>query len=183
MLKNGSEGFAFSSIVVSGQNSSLPHGVPSDKIIEQGDFITMDFGAKKDGYCSDMTRTIAVGFVTDEMQKVYDTVLNAHLTARAKAKAGITGRSLDSIARDIIYSAGYEGCFGHGLGHSLGLEIHEEPRASYVADYELKDNVIMTIEPGIYLPGKFGVRIENMVLLMADGNENLTHCPTELIIL
>ena len=183
MLKNGSEGFAFSSIVVSGINSSLPHGVPGDKKIEQGDFVTMDFGAKKDGYCSDMTRTVAVGFVTDKMRKVYDTVLEAHLKSREAARAGMTGIELDKIARDIIYNAGYEGRFGHGLGHSLGLEVHEEPRAALTGKTILKENVIMTIEPGIYLPGEFGVRIENMVLLKNDGNENLTHSPLDLIVL
>ena len=183
MLRNGSEGFAFSSIVVSGVNSSLPHGVPGNKKIEPGDFITMDFGAKKDGYCSDMTRTVAVGYATDEMKKVYNKVLEAHLESRRQAKAGMTGIELDKIARDIIYSAGYEGRFGHGLGHSLGLEVHEEPRASLTCKEELKENVMMTIEPGIYLPGRFGVRIENMILLKNDGNENLTHSPLELIIL
>jgi len=182
MLRNGSEGFAFSSIVVSGVNSSLPHGVPGDKVIQEGDFVTMDFGAKKDGYCSDMTRTIAVSFATDEMKNVYDKVLEAHLKAREYAKAGIKGVELDKIARDIIYSAGYEGRFGHGLGHSLGLEIHEEPRASLTADYILEENVIMTIEPGIYLPDKFGVRIENMVLLKDGGNENLTFSSIDLIV-
>ena len=183
LLRYGSEGFAFSSIVVSGVNSSLPHGVPSDKKVEQGDFVTMDFGAKKDGYCSDMTRTVAVGYASDEMRKVYDKVLEAHLAAREHARAGIKGIELDRIARDIIYKAGYEGRFGHGLGHSLGLEIHEEPRASISADYILGENVIMTIEPGIYLPNKFGVRIENMVLLTKEGNINLTNSPLELIVI
>ncbi len=183
MRKNGADGFAFETIVVSGNKSSMPHGVPGDRRIEKGDFVTMDYGAKKDGYCSDMTRTVAVGFATDEMKRVYDTVLSAHLAAREQAKAGMTGKELDQVARDIIYAAGYEGRFGHGLGHSLGLEVHERPNASPLYDGVLSENVIMTIEPGIYLPGQFGVRIENMVVLRKDGNENLTNSPTDLIIL
>ncbi|MCL2538810.1 MAG: aminopeptidase P family protein [Oscillospiraceae bacterium] len=183
MRKNGADALAFDSIVVSGPNSSMPHGVPGDRKIRAGDFITMDYGAKKDGYCSDMTRTVAVGFATDEMRRVYDVVHTAHLTAREHARAGMSGRELDKVARDVIYGAGYEGHFGHGLGHSLGLEIHERPRASPLFDQELVENVIMTIEPGVYLPGRFGVRIENMVLLKAGSNENLTGSPTELIVL
>ena len=181
MRKNGADGCAFDTIVVSGANGSMPHGVPGDRKIESGDFVTMDYGAKKQGYCSDMTRTVAVGKVTDEMKKVYDTVLSAHMAAREKAAAGISGRELDKTARDIIYSAGYEGRFGHGLGHSLGLEIHEDPRASFLYDHMLEPRVIMTIEPGIYLPGRFGVRIENMVVLNEDSNENLTRSPVEMI--
>jgi len=183
MRKLKSEGFAFDTIVVSGPNSSMPHGVPSDREVRPGDFVTMDYGAKKDGYCSDMTRTVAVGHATDEMRKVYGTVLEAHMAARRAARAGMTGRELDGVARDIIYAAGYEGFFGHGLGHSLGLEIHESPRASPLFDHVLVENAILTIEPGIYLPGKFGVRIENMIVLGGDSNENLTGSTTELIVL
>lgn len=183
MRKNGADGLAFDTIAVSGKNTSMPHGVPGDKKVEAGDFVTMDYGAKKDGYCSDMTRTVAVGHATDEMKKVYETVLKAHLSAREQARAGMTGQALDAIARDIIYGAGYEGKFGHGLGHSLGLEVHEDPRASALYTGMLESGVIMTIEPGIYLPGDFGVRIENMIVLGNDGSENLTGSPTDLIIL
>lgn len=183
MRKNGADGLAFETIAVSGRNTSMPHGVPGDKKIEPGDFVTMDYGAKKDGYCSDMTRTVAVGFATDRMKRVYDTVLDAHRAAMKEARAGMTGQALDKIARDIIYDAGFEGNFGHGLGHSLGLEVHENPRASALYTDVLESGVIMTIEPGVYLPGEFGVRIENMIVLQDGGSKNLTGSPSELIVL
>lgn len=180
---NGADGLAFSTIAITGSKTSMPHGVPGDKVVQVGDFITMDYGALKDNYCSDMTRTVAVGKISDEQKKVYDTVLKAHLACFEKAHAGMTGRELDSVARDIIYDAGYTGCFGHSLGHSLGLEIHEVPGANQRNEQPLGEGVIMTIEPGIYLDGKFGVRIENMALLHKDGAENLTNSPRELIVL
>lgn len=183
MRKKGADGLAFSTICVAGVKSSMPHGEPDENIIKKGDFVTMDYGALKGGYCSDMTRTVAVGSVSDEQRKVYDTVLRAHLAATEAAKPGITGRELDAVARGIIDDAGYEGCFGHGLGHSLGLEIHEQPRASAACDTALADGTIMTIEPGIYLEGRFGVRIENMVLIEGDGCRVLTASPRELIVL
>ena len=183
MRKHGAGGTSFDTICVAGKKSSLPHGVPGDEKICSGDFLTMDYGAKFDGYCSDMTRTVAVGNISDEQKKVYDTVLKAQLAAIDAAHAGMTGRELDSVARDIIYSAGYEGCFGHGLGHSLGLEIHEPPRASQAWEGVLRTGTVITIEPGIYLSGRFGVRIEDMVLLFENGCRDLTGSPKELIVL
>ncbi len=183
MRKKGADGLAFSTICVAGMKTSMPHGEPDENVIKKGDFVTMDYGALKDGYCSDMTRTVAVGSISDEQRRVYDTVLKAHLAATEAAKPGITGRQLDAVARDIINAAGYEGCFGHGLGHSLGLEIHEEPRASKMCDTPLVDGTIMTVEPGVYLEGRFGVRIENMVLIEGSGCRVLTASPRELIVL
>lgn len=183
MRCNGADGLAFSTIAITGSKTSMPHGVPGDKIVQEGDFVTMDYGALKDNYCSDMTRTVAVGKISDEQKKVYDIVLNAHMACFREAHAGMTGKELDSVARDIIYSAGYTGCFGHSLGHSLGLEIHEAPGANQRNNNALDEGVIITIEPGIYLDGKFGVRIENMALLHKDGAENLTNSPRELIVL
>ncbi len=183
MRKLGSEGVSFDFIVVSGKNSSLPHGVPTDKPVEKGDFVTMDFGAVVGGYRSDMTRTVAVGSVSDEQKRVYETVLMAQKAALGAVKAGLVCRDVDKIARDIIYSAGYEGCFGHGLGHSVGVEIHEDPAFNTRCETVLLPGTIMTVEPGIYLENKFGVRIEDMVYVTEQGCENLTHSEKNLIIL
>ena len=183
MARLGSTGVSFSTIFVSGAKSSLPHGTPGDQKIEAGDFVTIDFGAMVGGYHSDMTRTFAVGFATDEMKKVYDTVLQAQLAGIEAMAAGVPGSQVDKAARDIIEAAGYGPYFGHGLGHSLGLNIHENPRASKAYHRELVQGNIITIEPGIYLPGKFGVRIEDMVYLGAEGKRNLTLAPKELRIL
>ena len=183
MRRMGSEGVSFDFIVVSGKNSSLPHGEPTDKLVEAGDFITMDFGAVVGGYHSDMTRTIAVGSATDEMRFVYDTVLKAQLEAEKAVRAGAVCHDIDKIARDIINAAGYEGCFGHGLGHSVGVEIHESPAFSPNCETVLRAGTVMTIEPGIYLENKFGVRIEDMVYVTEEGSINLTASPKNLIIL
>ncbi len=183
MRKLGAENTSFDTICVSGVNSSLPHGVPSDKKVEKGDFVTMDFGCKVDGYCSDMTRTVAIGMATDEMKKVYNTVLEAHYKSAEHINPAVTNVSVDKVGRDLIYDAGYTGCFGHGTGHSVGLEIHENPRYSPAATGNCKVGNIMTVEPGIYLEGKFGVRIENMYLVTENGSEKLTASPMELIIL
>ncbi len=183
MRKNGSDGIAFDFIVVSGKNSSLPHGVPTDKKLEKGDFVTMDFGAKWDGYCSDMTRTVVLRAISEKQRFVYDTVLKAQLKSLESIKSGVVCKDIDSVARNIINSNGFEGCFGHGLGHSVGVEIHESPAFNTCDETVLQDGMIMTVEPGIYLENEFGVRIEDMVLVNGDGIENLTHSPKELIII
>lgn len=183
MRKNGSDGVAFDTIAVSGKNSSLPHGVPTDKPLENGDFLTMDFGAVYSGYCSDMTRTVAIGYVTDKQQAVYDTVLKAQLAALNSIAPQKPCNEVDKIARDIIKNAGFGDNFGHGLGHSVGLEIHENPACNTRDTTLLSEGMIMTVEPGIYLPDKFGVRIEDMIVITNHGYNNLTKSPKELIII
>ncbi len=183
MRRMGSEGASFDFIAVAGANSSLPHGVPGDYQVAEGDFLTMDFGGVYGGYRSDMTRTVAIGQPDEEQLRVYDTVLQAQQAVLDAIRPGMTGKQVDAIARDLIYGAGYEGCFGHGLGHSLGLEIHEPPNCNLRDETVLQAGMMMTVEPGIYLEGRFGVRIEDMVLLTADGCEDLTHSPRELICL
>lgn len=183
MRSHGAGKLAFDTILVSGANGSLPHGVPSEKTIEDGDFITMDFGANVDGYCTDMTRTVAVGHVSDEQKKVYDTVLKAQLAACDAAKAGMRGCEVDKIARDIIAQAGYGQYFGHGLGHAVGIEIHENPRYSPTCDTVVQAGMVMTIEPGIYLPGQFGVRIEDTVFVGENSVEPIAKSDKSLIIL
>ena len=184
LMHFGGEGLAFETISVSGKNSSMPHGKPTDKALEDGDFLTLDFGATKNGYCSDMTRTVAIGFVSDEQRIVYDTVLQAQLRALDIIKAGVKCSDIDFAARDFIErEKGYKGCFGHGLGHSLGLEIHEEPRFSPLCDHITQQGNILSVEPGIYLEGKFGVRIEDVVIISENGYENITRSPKDLIIL
>ena len=183
MARLGSTGVSFPTIFISGAKSSMPHGKPGDKKIEAGDFVTIDFGAMVGGYHSDMTRTFAVGFATDEMKKVYDTVLRAQLAGIEALAEGVPGSQVDKAARDIIEAAGYGRYFGHGLGHSLGLNIHENPRAAKTYHRPFVQGNIITIEPGIYLPGKFGVRIEDMVYLARGGKRNLTLAPKELQIL
>lgn len=184
MRQNGADGVSFPFIVVSGANTSRPHGVPTDKPIANGDFVTMDFGALYHGYHADMTRTVAVGKITDTQKNVYETVLKAQKAALLGIRAGISNRSADALARDVIQAAGYGAYFGHGTGHGVGVEIHEAPTLSPRAvDTPLKVGSVVTVEPGIYLEGQFGVRIEDMVLVTANGNENLTKADKELIIL
>lgn len=183
MLKYGGEGNSFDPIVVTGRKSSMPHGVPGDELVRQGDFITMDFGCVKNGYCSDMTRTVAVGYATDEMRRVYDVVLEAQFAGIGAARPGVTGRDIDAAARGVIERAGYGEYFGHSFGHSLGLEVHEEPNASPTASELMPDGAIISAEPGIYIPGKFGVRIEDVLWLHGDLAENLMKSPKNLIIL
>ncbi len=181
MLKNGAEAVSFDTIALSGKNTSLPHGVPSDKKVNSGEFVLMDFGAVYEGYHSDMTRTVCVGEPDEEMTVVYNTVLNAQLAALDSLHAGINCSKPDSIARNYISEHGYGSYFGHGLGHSVGLEIHELPSSSPKATGTLDCNVIITIEPGIYLPKKLGVRIEDMAAITETGHENLTKAPKKLI--
>lgn len=181
MFANGAEDLSFETIVLSGKNTSMPHGVPSDKKINDGEFVLMDFGAVWNGYHSDMTRTICVGEPDDEMKKVYNIVLNAQLEALKFARAGITGKELDKISRDIIEKAGYGDNFGHSLGHGVGLEIHEKPNASPNNNCVLEKNSIVTVEPGIYIEGKFGVRIEDFVILTENGCDNLTKYAKNII--
>ncbi|NLA77086.1 MAG: aminopeptidase P family protein [Clostridiales bacterium] len=183
MLKNGARGISFETIAVSGENSSMPHGVPSDRKIANGDFITMDFGAVIGGYHSDMTRTVAVGQVSEEQRRVYDTVLAAQNAAIDTICAGVSCKTADAAARDIISEAGFGDYFGHGTGHGVGIEIHEQPRVSPSSDEILESGNVVTVEPGIYLPGRFGVRTEDMVLVTAHGCKNLTLVPKELIVL
>ena len=183
MLTHGASGLAFSTITAAGANGSLPHAVPGSYKVRRGDMITFDFGASFGGYCADMTRTIAFGNPSDEMRKVYQIVLDAQMMAQDAVAAGKCCRDIDSIARDHIYSKGYEGRFGHGLGHSLGIDIHENPRFSQACSDTLKVNQVMTVEPGIYLPGIGGVRIENSVIVLEDGCKQLTMPTRELIIL
>ncbi len=182
-LLNGAENVSFDPIVVSGKNSSMPHGVPSDKKIEDGDFITMDFGSKYHGYCSDMTRTVAVGHVTPEMEKVYNIVLEAQLAGIAASRAGVPGEDIDAAARKVIENAGYGEYFGHSYGHSLGLEIHEGPNAAPGVKTPMPLNAVVSAEPGIYIPGQFGVRIEDVVIMRENCGEDIMKAPKELIIL
>ena len=183
MLRLGAQGMSFNIIAVSGANSSMPHGVPTAKEVQAGDFITFDFGALVEGYHSDMTRTVAVDHVTDEMSLVYDTVLRANKAGCQAIQAGLGGRDAHNVALDIIAAAGYGEYFAHGLGHCVGLEIHESPRASLTSRDVLEVGNVITVEPGIYLPGKFGVRIEDMIWISPEGPVNLTQTPKELLIL
>ncbi len=183
MLLNGSEGNSFDPIVVTGKKTSMPHGVPGDEIIREGDFVTMDFGCLKNGYCSDMTRTVAIGHATDEMKNIYNVVLEAQLAGIAAARAGIPGCEIDAAAREVITKAGFGQYFGHGFGHSLGLDIHELPGANPSGKAIMPLNCVVSAEPGIYIPGKFGVRIEDVMILHETGSEVITKAPKQLIIL
>ena len=183
MRKMGSEGVAFETIAVSGTASSRPHGVPRNVKLEKG-FFTMDFGARVDGYCSDMTRTVVIGKADEDIKKLYNTVLTAQKAALDYIEEGAFCREADLIARNIIDNAGYKGRFGHGLGHGVGMYIHEAPRLSRVMpeDYKLQRGHIVTVEPGIYIEGLYGCRIEDMVGIMPDGSTyNFTHSPKDLI--
>ncbi|MEO7455144.1 MAG: aminopeptidase P family protein [Gemmatimonadaceae bacterium] len=177
----GSEGFPFPSIVASGPRSALPHARSSSRELEAGDFLLMDFGAEVAGYCSDITRTVAVGRATEEQRVVYDVVRVANERAARGVRAGMAGRDADAIARQYIERAGYGDLFGHSLGHGIGLEVHESPRLAKTAEGALPEGAVVTIEPGVYRPGWGGVRIEDDVVLGADGPQILTQFPRELI--
>ena len=179
----GADGPSFSPIVVTGAKTSMPHGVPGDEVVKDGDFVTLDFGALFQGYCADMTRTVAVGHVTEEMKKVYNTVLQAQLVGLAATRAGVPGKEIDGAARQVIRDAGYGDYFGHGYGHSLGIEIHEAPNVNPSNANPMPAGAVCSAEPGIYLPGKFGVRIEDAVIITETGYINLTKSPKELIVL
>ena len=183
MRRNGSEGVAFDTIAVSGSASSMPHGVPRNVKLERG-FLTMDFGAKYRGYCADMTRTVVIGKADDEIKKVYSTVLCAQKAALEMICEGVNCHSVDKCARDIINAAGYEGCFGHGLGHGVGMLVHEAPRLSPSAqkDSTLKRGMTTSVEPGIYIAEKYGCRIEDLVAIDVDGKVlNMTKSNKEMI--
>lgn len=177
----GSERPAFQTIIASGVRGSLPHGVASDKVIARGELVTMDFGAVCAGYHSDITRTICVGRADDRQRALYDAVLTAQQRALAALRPGVTGIEVDRIARDSLAEKDLEQYFGHGLGHSLGLEIHEEPRLSKAGKHTMQPDMLITDEPGVYIPGWGGIRIEDTVLITADGAEPLTHAPKEFI--
>lgn len=183
LKKMGADTFAFDTIVVSGSRSSLPHGKPTDKLIQHGDFVTMDFGARYRGYCSDITRTVVVGQPSDEQRKVYGIVLQAHMRALNAAAPGITGSELDAVARNTIVDAGYGKYFGHGLGHGVGRVVHELPGAGQKSEAEFVAGNVVTIEPGIYIPNWGGVRIEDTVLITADGRKSFHHTTKDLIVL
>lgn len=181
MKKEGAENTSFDTIIASGLNSSMPHAIPGEKKLEAGDFVTMDFGCKYKGYCSDMTRTVVLGKASEKQKEIYNIVLKAQLAALDALKAGVTGKSVDKVARDIITEAGYGQYFGHGLGHSVGLFIHEDPRLAPTDDTVLQAGMIETVEPGIYVPGFGGVRIEDMAVVTEDGCINFASSPKELI--
>ncbi|MHC1682556.1 MAG: M24 family metallopeptidase [Clostridiaceae bacterium] len=183
LKKKGASALSFDTIVASGYRSALPHGVASDKVINSGDLVTLDFGCIYQGYCSDMTRTVAVGNVDDKLLEIYKIVLNAQSEALKNFAPLKKCSELDKIARDIIEKAGYGTYFGHGLGHGVGREIHEAPAVSGKNDSILKSGYIVTNEPGIYIPGLGGVRIEDLLLITKDGYEVLSHSSKELIIL
>ena len=183
MRKLGAEDVSFETILISGKETSKPHGVPSDKQIERGDFITIDFGALYHGYHSDMTRTFAVGEVSDKMHEIYDTVLKAQLAGLAALQPGKVCKDVDAVSRKLIADAGYGDYFGHGLGHSVGVEIHEFPYLNPRCDAKLEVGNVVTVEPGIYIPEFCGVRIEDMALITATGHENLAVYPKDLIVL
>ncbi len=179
----GGERVAFDLICITGENTSLPHGVPGERVVRDGDFFTFDIGAVYDGYHSDMTRTVAVGSASDEMRMIYETVLTAHEKARRVIKAGVTAAEVDAAARDHIAMCGYGEYFGHSTGHGVGLEIHEAPVVSGRSQTILQDGMVITDEPGIYLPGRFGVRIEDMYLVKGDDPVDLAEVPKKLVVI
>lgn len=183
MRRHGADGTSFETIVASGIRSSLPHGAASSKVLKAGDFVTMDFGAYMNGYCSDITRTVVLGQATDRHREIYETVLEAQMLALEAIKPGMSGAEADEVARTFITQRGYGEYFGHGLGHGLGMEIHEEPRLSRNGSVTLAPGMIVTVEPGIYIPRFGGVRIEDDVVVTADGVERLTTSSKQLYVI
>lgn len=183
MRKQGATSSSFSIIVASGLRGALPHGVASNKVIESGDLVTLDFGALYEGYISDLTRTVAVGEPSEKLKEIYAVTLEAQELALKGIKPGMTGIEADAIARDYIKSKGYGEAFGHSTGHGIGMEVHEAPGLSFRSDTILEPNMVVTVEPGIYLPGVGGVRIEDDIIITQVGNERLTFAPKELLIL
>ncbi len=183
MRRQGADGMAFDIIAASGENGSLPHAVPTDRALCRGDFLTLDFGATVHGYRSDMTRTVALGTVSDEQRLVYDTVLAAQRACLEGLRAGLTGDEGDRLAREAIEHAGFGDAFGHSTGHGVGIDIHEQPRLSPRAEEVLSLGHVVTVEPGIYLAGRFGVRIEDMVMITENGCYNFTKSEKQLILL
>ena len=177
------DGEAFETIVCVGANAAECHHEPDDTVWRRGEPLLVDMGVKLDGYCSDMTRTVAVGHASEEMRRVYSIVLEAQLTGIAASRAGVPGCEIDAAARKVINDAGYGGCFGHGYGHSLGLDIHEAPNANPMGTAPMPAGAVVSAEPGIYLPGRFGVRIEDVVVMREGGCEVITKAPKELIVL
>ncbi|KAB7708798.1 M24 family metallopeptidase [Bacillus aerolatus] len=183
MRKWGAASSSFDTIVASGKRSALPHGVASDKVIEKGDMVTLDYGAYYKGYVSDITRTVAVGEPSEQLKEIYQIVLDAQVKGMEQIKSGLTGKEADAITRDYITEKGYGEYFGHSTGHGIGLEVHEGPALSFRSDTVLEPGMIVTVEPGIYVPGLGGVRIEDDTLITETGNETLTHSTKDLLIL
>lgn len=183
MRKQGATSSSFDLIIASGYRSAMPHGVASNKVIEKGDMLTLDFGAYYEGYCSDMTRTVAIGEPADKLKGIYNIVLEALDRGINALKPGVSCREVDTVVRDFIAGKGYGEKFGHGTGHSIGLDIHEGPYFSQKSEDDLEAGMVMTVEPGIYLPDVGGVRIEDDVLVTKEGKEVLTHSAKELIVL
>ncbi|MCE3202131.1 aminopeptidase P family protein [Paenibacillus sonchi] len=183
MRTHGATSSSFDTIVASGERSAMPHGVASSKVIQNNEFVTFDFGALLDGYCSDVTRTIALGSPDPKLKEIYDIVLEAQLHTLANIKPGMTGRECDALARDIITRYGYGEYFGHSTGHGLGMEVHENPRLSKLADEIMEPGMVVTVEPGIYLPGLGGVRIEDDIVITESGMKLLTHSSKDYLVL
>ncbi len=181
MRVRGADGPSFPSIVAAGAHGALPHATPRERAIERGVLVTIDFGAQLDGYCSDCTRTLAAGPVDDQARDVYELVLRAQLAALDALRAGLSGEQADAVARDLIVAAGHGEHFGHGLGHGVGLEVHERPRLARTSSASLQSGNVVTVEPGVYLTGQLGVRIEDLVVITDDGHRNVSTLPKQLL--
>jgi Xaa-Pro aminopeptidase len=183
MRKHGATSSSFDTIVASGERSALPHGVASERLLQLNEFVKLDFGAYYHGYCSDLTRTVFLGKPTEKHRQIYDIVLEAQLKALSILKPGMTGKEGDAAAREVIQKAGFGNNFGHGTGHGLGMEIHEAPRLSLLSETILEAGMVVTVEPGIYIPGFGGVRIEDDVVLVDNGIRILTHSSKDFIVI